>query len=163
MNNLSLIATVDKNYGTIDNQLFWRVPEIFDFYNDITFGKNIVVDQSALFSMPCEALDNRTIFVLSSQKLDSFFDVNSFANKKKLLSYIGRSKEQFFVIGTSLIYGLLLPHVNTMYLTLTDEYFGVDTCFPVFDKNCYSVTLMGEFQDGDLGYIRKKYVRKKEI
>lgn len=164
MDNLSLIAAIGKNYELgLDNHLLWHIPEDLAFYKKTTWGKNIIMGKRTMDSMPAKAFENRNAFVLSDVPLDTALDVNSFDSIDTLLNYIKNSKEDFIVVGGASIYRQFLPYVKTMYLTEIDEFFNADTFFPDFNIDNYDVTLMGEYQDGNLKYVRNKYVRKKEI
>ena len=164
MDNLSLIAAIGKNYELgLDNHLLWHIPEDLAFYKKTTWGKNIIMGKRTMDSMPAKSFENRNAFVLSDVPLDTTLDVNSFDSIDTLLNYIKNSKEDFIVVGGASIYRQFLPYVKTMYLTEIDEYFNADTFFPDFNIDNYDVTLMGEYQDGNLKYVRNKYVRKKEI
>lgn len=164
MDNLSLIAAIGKNYELgLDNHLLWHIPEDLAFYKRITWGKNIIMGKKTMESMPSKAFEGRKAFVLSDTALDTMLDVNSFDNIDNLLNYVKNSSEDFIVVGGASIYKQFIPYVKTMYLTEIDEYFNADTFFPDFNIDNYDVTLMGEYQDGNLKYVRNKYVRKKEL
>ncbi len=163
MDNISLIAAIGKNNELgLDNHLLWHIPEDLAFYKKMTYGKNVIVGRNTLFSMPAKAFDGRVAYVLSPDKLDVNFDVNSFDCIENLLKYIENSNDEFMVIGGASIYKQFLPYVKTMYLTEVNDYFDADTFFPDFDVNDYDVTLMGEYQEGNLNYVRNKYVRKRD-
>lgn len=164
MDNLSLIAAIGKNYELgLDNHLLWHIPEDLAFYKRITWGKNIIMGKKTMESMPSKAFEGRKAFVLSDTALDTMLDVNSFDNIDNLLNYVKNSSEDFIVVGGASIYKQFIPYVKTMYLTEIDEYFNADTFFPDFNIDNYDVTLMGEYQNGNLKYVRNKYVRKKEL
>lgn len=164
MDNLSLIAAIGKNSELgLDNHLLWHISEDLAFYKKMTWGKNIIMGKRTMDSMPLKAFEGRNAFVLSDIPLDTMLDVNSFDNINTLLNYVKNSKEEFIVVGGASIYKQFLPYVKTMYLTEIDEYFNADTFFPDFNVDDYDVTLMGEYEDGNLKYVRNKYVRKKEL
>lgn len=161
MKNLSLIAAIGKNNELgLNNHLLWHIPEDLAFYKKMTWGKNVIVGRNTLFSMPSKAFEGRVAFVLSPDKLDVNFDVNSFDNMDILLNYIKNSEEEFMVIGGASIYKQFLPYVDTMYLTEVDEYFDADTFFPEFDINDWDYIKLGEYSYDDLNYSRNKYKRK---
>ncbi len=162
MKNLSLIAAMGKNHEIgLDNHLLWHIPEDLQFYKKMTWGKNVVVGRNTLFSMPAKAFEGRVAYVLSPDKLDVNFDVNSFDNMKALLDFIESREEEFMVIGGASMYLQFLPYVDTMYLTEIDENYEADTFFPEFDVNDFDVELMGEYSYNNINYSRNKYVRKK--
>ena len=162
MKNLSLIAAMGKNHEIgLDNHLLWHIPEDLKFYKETTWGKNVIVGRKTLFSMPEKAFEGRVAYVLSPDKLDVNFDVNSFDNINNLLSFVESREDDFIVIGGASMYEQFLPYVDTMYLTEIDEYFDADTFFPYFDEEEFDVELMGEYSHNDLKYKRNKYTRKK--
>lgn len=162
MKNLSLIAAIGKNNELgLNNHLLWHIPEDLTFYKQMTWGKNVVVGRNTLFSMPHKAFENRTAFVLSPDKLDVNFDVNSFDNIDNLLKFIENSEEEFIVIGGASIYQQFIPYVNAMYLTEINEYFNADTFFPDFNRNDWEKQELGVYAFGELEYARNKYTRKR--
>ena len=162
MKNLSLIAAMGKNHEIgLDNHLLWHIPEDLKFYKEMTWGKNVIVGRNTLFSMPSKAFEGRVAYVLSPDKLDVNFDVNSFDNIYNLLKYVASREEEFMVIGGASMYEQFLPYVDTMYLTEIDEYFAADTFFPYFNEEEFDVELMGEYTHNELKYKRNKYTRKK--
>ena len=46
-------------------------------------------------------------------------------------------ENESFVIGGALIYNLLMPYVNKMYVTEIDEEFEGDTFFPIIDEKTW--------------------------
>ena len=162
MKNLSLIAAMGKNHEIgLDNHLLWHIPEDLKFYKETTWGKNVIVGRNTLFSMPPKAFEGRVAYVLSPDKLDVNFDVNSFDNINSLLSFVEEREEEFVVIGGASMYQQFLPYVDTMYLTEIDEYFEADTFFPYFNEEEFDVELMGEYSHNEMNYKRNKYTRKK--
>ena len=127
----------------------------------MTWGKNVIVGRNTLFSMPSKAFEGRVAYVLSPDKLDVSFDVNSFDNIYNLLKYVASREEEFMVIGGASMYEQFLPYVDTMYLTEIDEYFEADTFFPYFNEEEFDVELMGEYTYNNMNYRRNKYTRKK--
>ena len=141
MKNLSLIAAMGKNHEIgLDNHLLWHIPEDLKFYKETTWGKNVIVGRNTLFSMPEKAFEGRVAYVLSPDKLDVNFDVNSFDNINNLLSFVESREDDFIVIGGASMYEQFLPY---------------------FDEEEFDVELLGEYSHNNLKYKRNKHTRTK--
>ena len=167
MENLSLVAAVGRcNELGLDNHLIWKIKEDLKFYKKLTMHQNIIMGRKTFESMPAVALQQRNIFVLSSQELDKHYDINSFTNMESLLKYIEITNQNFIVVGGSTIYKAFLPYVDTMYLTEIDDYAKADTYFPHIDERVWNIeTIYNHVRDysvpNDVNYIRNRYVRRR--
>jgi len=169
MENLSLVAAIGKNNELgIDNHLIWKISEDLKFYRSLTLHKNIIMGRKTLESMPEGALKGRTINVLSSSPLDKVYDVNVFNSIESMLEYVRISNREFIVVGGASIYSEFLSYVDTMYLTLIDDYANADTFFPYIDYNDWEIEMLyshykESYDNRDVSYVRNKYVRRRKV
>ena len=169
MENLSLIAAIGRNNELgRDNKLIWIIKEDLAFYRKYTIHENIIMGRKTLESMPSKALEERNVFVLSSQKLDAYYDVNSHTDIEELLKYIEINPDKhFIVVGGAQIYREFMPYVDTMYLTEIDEYAAADTFFPEIDMDDWDIETIYYNNERDyldrnqIPYVRNRYVRKR--
>jgi len=168
MKNLILVAAIGANNELgLDNNLIWRIKEDLAFYRKLTLHQNIIMGRKTFESMPSKALEERNIFVLSSSKLDTHYDINCYNSVEELLKCIEITNEIFIVVGGSQIYKTLMPYVDTMYLTEINEYANADTFFPNIDihnwivETIYSDNEIDYLDSNKVPYIRNKYVRRR--
>lgn len=164
LNNLSLIAIMDKNYGIhLDDGLPWYIPEDIIFYKETILESNIIMGRNTFESMPVPAFSGRRLFVISSKPLDEYYNVDCFNSIETMLAYVKmKENEKFIVVGGAQTYEAFMPYVSTMYLTQILEHRTVGTYFPKFDIKDWNITLLGNFWKATTPYIRKKYARIKQ-
>lgn len=162
MENLSIIAAIGlENEIGIDNHLIWKLKEDHKFYRDMTMGKNLIMGRKTFESMPNSALIGRKPFVLSSQPLDRFCNVNSFDSIESIIKYVSFTNEEFMVVGGAQIYRQLLPYASTMYLTQIKDCQKADCYFPHFDSLDWQINLLSSGEENGIKYKINKYTRKK--
>ena len=115
-----------------------------------------------------KALEKRNPIVITSRKLDSFYDISSCSDVIEVLQYIEATpNEQFIVVGGAKIYEDMMPFVDTMYLTEINDYADADTFFPSIDidewdiEEIYCSTERNYNNQNKVPYTRNKYVRKR--
>lgn len=168
MENLSLIAAIGKNNELgLNNELIWKIKEDLVFYRNYTIYQNIIMGRKTFESMPPAALQKRNVFVLTSKKLDKYYDVNCYSNIEDLLEYIQSTERNFIVVGGAQIYEAFLPYVDTMYLTEINEYSNADTFFPKIDVHDWEIETVFEhnnidyLDDNYIPYVRNRYSRRR--
>ena len=164
MQNLTLLAAIGKNNELgVDNHLIWRIKEDLAFYKKMTLDHYLIMGRKTLVSLPAGALEGwRRPIVLSKRPLDRYCDLSCFNDLSSLLEFVSLVPEEFIVIGGSQIYKLLLPYVETMYLTeIQQEYPEADSYFREFDKSDWTSEVLGDYrkEGADPPYVRKKYIR----
>lgn len=164
MKNLSLIAAIGSNRELgLNNNLIWKIPEDLQFYKNKTMDKNIIMGRKTFESMPVSAFKGRNPIVISSRKMDLYYDVISFDNLASVLNYIEKSNKEFIVVGGSTIYNQFLPYVDTMYLTEVLERSRADTFFPYFYEDEWEINTILDCSKEKPPYIRNKYVRRRTL
>lgn len=142
----SLVVAYDDNRGIGLNQdLPWRLPEDLKRFKKITLNKPIVMGRNTFESLP-GMLPNRQHIVLSRdkdyrQKLNaSHPDVITLESKEAFLKFCKENpKDEYCIIGGSIIWNSFLPLIDIMYVTHVKGSFEVDTYFPEWDKNDFQI------------------------
>ena len=158
-----IVAKAQNNIIGKDNKLLWHIPEDLKRFKDITTGHTIITGRKTLESLG-RVLPNRKHIVFT-QNPD--FKVND-ENVKivhsmlEIQEYI-ENKEENFVIGGAMIYNLLMPYVNKMYITEIHKDFEGDTVFPKINLDIWKEVSREKGEDieqNDLEYDFVVYERK---
>ena len=159
-----IVAKAQNNIIGKDNKLLWHIPEDLKRFKDITTGHTIIMGRKTFESLG-RVLPNRKHIVFT-QNPD--FKVND-ENVKivhsmlEIQEYI-ENKEENFVIGGAMIYNLLMPYVNKMYITEIHKDFEGDTVFPKINLDIWKEVSREKGEDieqNDLEYDFVVYERKK--
>ena len=132
-----IVAKAQNNIIGKDNKLLWHIPEDLKRFKDLTTGHTIIMGRKTFESLG-RILPNRKHIVFT-QNPD--FKVND-ENVKvvhsmlEIQEYI-ESKEENFVIGGAMIYNLLMPYVNKMYVTELHKDFEGDAFFPKINSDIW--------------------------
>ena len=159
-----IVAKAQNNIIGKDNKLLWHIPEDLKRFKDITTGHTIIMGRKTFESLG-RILPNRKHIVFT-QNPD--FKVND-ENVKivhsmlEIQEYI-ENKEENFVIGGAMIYNLLMPYVNKMYITEIHKDFEGDTVFPKINLDIWEEVSREKGEDieqNNLEYDFVVYERKK--
>lgn len=161
---LKAIVAIDKNYGIgFENKLLVKIPDDLKNFKKITSNNVIIMGRKTYESIG--VLPNRINIVLSSKTIHNKkvitahniqeleFLVDSIQNHFKL-------EKEFFVIGGGIIYELLSPYYDEIYITKIDkEYKKVDTYFPQIleDKKWKLVEKSDNLKYNSLNYSYEIY------
>lgn len=130
-----IVAKAKNNIIGKDNKLLWHLPEDLKRFKELTTGHTIIMGRKTFESLG-RVLPNRKHIILS-QNPDFKVDnenveiVNSIEDLKEYID----SKEENFVIGGAMIYRLLMPYVDKMYITQIEKDFDGDSFFQKIDEN----------------------------
>ncbi len=158
-----IVAKAQNNIIGKDNKLLWHIPEDLKRFKDITTGHTIIMGRKTFESLG-RVLPNRKHIVFTQ---NSDFKVND-ENVKivhsmlEIQEYI-ENKEENFVIGGAMIYNLLMPYVNKMYITEIHKDFEGDTVFPKINLDIWKEVSREKGEDieqNDLEYDFVVYERK---
>ena len=158
-----IVAKAQNNIIGKDNKLLWHIPEDLKRFKDITTGHTIIMVRKTFESLG-RVLPNRKHIVFTQ---NSDFKVND-ENVKivhsmlEIQEYI-ENKEENFVIGGAMIYNLLMPYVNKMYITEIHKDFEGDTVFPKINLDIWKEVSREKGEDieqNDLEYDFVVYERK---
>lgn len=132
---LSIIVAIAKNYVIgKDNKLIWNIPADLKRFKKITTGHTVIMGRNTFLSLG-RVLPNRKHIVLSLTELDCDNEnVVVVDDIEKLDEYIDKDEENF-VIGGAMIYKLLMPKADRLYITEIDKDFEGDSYFPEISKD----------------------------
>ena len=159
-----IVAKAQNNIIGKDNKLLWHISEDLKRFKDITTGHTIIMGRKTFESLG-RVLPNRKHIVFT-QNPD--FKVND-ENVKivhsmlEIQEYI-ENKEENFVIGGAMIYNLLMPYANKMYITEIHKDFEGDTVFPKINLDIWEEVSREKGEDieqNNLEYDFVVYERKK--
>lgn len=133
---ISIIAAMDRNHliGN-NNQLPWHLPADFAHFKAITMEKPIVMGRKTFDSIG-KPLPGRINIILSRNcetVSKGVICVSSFEDAMAVVPDV----EEIMVIGGSMIYEMLLPLADRLYLTYVDAAFEGDAFFPKFDESAW--------------------------
>lgn len=129
-----IVAKAKNNIIGKDNKLIWNISDDLKRFKKLTEHHTIIMGRKTFESLG-RVLPNRKHVVLT-HNLDFDIDndnveiVNSIHDLDKYIN----SKEECFVIGGGLIYNLLLPYAQKLYITEIYEEFDGDTFFPKINQ-----------------------------
>ena len=129
-----VVAKAKNNVIGKDNHLLWHLPEDLKRFKELTTGHTIIMGRKTFESIG-KILPNRK-HIIFSQNPD--FKINNeqveiVHSMLQIQEYI-ESEEECFVIGGAMIYNLLMPYVQKMYVTQINKEFEGDTFFPRIDE-----------------------------
>ena len=125
-----IVAKAKNNIIGKDNKLIWDLPEDLKHFKEITTGHTIIMGRKTFESIG-RVLPNRKHIVFS-QNPDFKVDDENVEVVHSLLEIqsLIEAEEEAFVIGGAMIYNLLMPYVDKMYVTQINKEFEGDTFFP---------------------------------
>ena len=130
-----IVAKAKNNIIGKNNKLIWNISDDLKRFKKITKNHTIIMGRKTFESLG-RVLPNRKHVVLT-HNLD--FEINNenveIVNSIHDLDKYINSKEECFVIGGGLIYNLLLPYTQKLYITEIYEEFSGDTFFPKINQD----------------------------
>lgn len=159
-----IVAKAKNNIIGKDNKLLWNLPEDLKRFKKLTTGHVIIMGRKTFESIG-RVLPNRKHIIFSQNKGLKYEDENVEVvhSMLEIKEYIDNDEENF-VIGGAMIYNLLMPYVNKMYITQIDKEFEGDAFFPKIDEEKWEIIeeendLINEESNLNFSYIT--YERKK--
>ena len=160
-----IVAKAKNNIIGKDNGMLWKIPDDLKRFKEKTSGHTIIMGRKTFESLG-EILPERMHIILSRNP-DFNIDSNSVKVVHSLLElqpYM-EDEEEHFVIGGAIVYNLLMPYANKMYITQIDKDFEGDSLFPKINEEDWKEVSREEGQQdeiNDFKYEYITYVRKKE-
>ena len=158
-----IVAKAKNNIIGKDNKLLWNLPEDLKRFKKLTTGHVIIMGRKTFESIG-RVLPNRKHIIFSQNKGLKYDDENVEVvhSMLEIKEYIDNDEENF-VIGGAMIYNLLMPYVNKMYITQIDKEFEGDAFFPKIDEEKWEIIeeendLINEESNLNFSYIT--YERK---
>ena len=128
-----IVAKAKNNVIGKNNQLIWHLPEDLKHFKELTTGHTIIMGKNTFESLG-RVLPNRKHVVFAYEgelniDNENVQRVSSIDDIKELID----SEEESFVIGGAMMYKVLMPYCEKMYITEIDEEFDGDVKFPEID------------------------------
>jgi len=137
---LSIVVTMgNNNVIGKEGQAIWHLAEDWERFRKLTDGKTLIMGRITFESLK-EILPNRKYVVLCSNgklKVNNP-NVKVVTGTYELEEYVD-SEEECFVIGGGIVYRILMPHAQKMYITKIDHDFNGDIFFPEIDESKWKI------------------------
>ena len=132
-----IVAKAKNNIIGRDNKLLWNLPEDLNHFKELTTGHTIIMGRKTFESLG-KVLPNRKHIVFSQNPDFKVNDENVQVvhSMLEIQEYIENDEENF-VIGGAMIYNLLMPYVEKMYITQINKEFDGDAFFPKINENIW--------------------------
>ncbi len=161
-NMLSIIvAKSQNNVIGKNNGLIWNIPDDLKRFKMLTTNHTIIMGRKTFESIG-RVLPNRFHIILSN---DENYKVNNsnvkiVNNIDELEQYI-QDEAEHFVIGGAMIYKLLMPKCNKLYITQVEKEFEGDTFFPEINEKEWKIVKeeIGPKDENDFEYRYIDYER----
>lgn len=153
---ISIIVAIGLN-GLIGkgNDLPWHYPEDLKYFKETTLNKPVFMGYNtylSIYNRLGKALPKRTNYVLTYEdELPGGGIVI-----KDLNQFIQNHEEEVFCIGGKMIYEMMLPYADRLYITRVNKEYSGDIYFPKYDENLFE--LISSRTSGDL--VFEIYERK---
>ena len=135
-----IVAKAKNNVIGKNNELIWHLPEDLKRFKKLTTGHTIIMGRKTFESLG-RVLPERK-HIIFSQNPDFKVDdenVEIVHSMLQIQEYI-ESEEEHFVIGGAMIYNLLMPYINKMYVTQINKEFEGDAFFPKINEDIWKET-----------------------
>ena len=147
---ISLIFAIDENnlIGK-GNDLPWHYPEDLKYFKKTTLNKPVFMGYNtylSIYNRLGKALPNRTNYVLTFE--DSLPGEGIVV--KDLEEFTKKHEEEVFCIGGKMIYGMIIPYADRLYITRVNKEYEGDVYFPEYDESEF--TLVSSVESGDLTF-----------
>ena len=132
-----IVAKAKNNIIGKDNQLLCHISEDLKRFKDLTTGHVIIMGRKTFESLG-KVLPDRKHIVFSQNPDFKVADENVEVvhSMFQIQEYI-ENEEENFVIGGAMIYNLLMPYVQKMYVTEIDKEFEGDAFFPKINEETW--------------------------
>lgn len=137
---LSIIVAKSKNnvIGK-DNKLIWNIPDDLKRFKKLTTNHTIIMGRKTFESLG-RVLPNRKHIVLTNDENYTVDNPNvQIIHDEEELSKYEEDNQEHFVIGGAMIYKLLLPKCNKLYITEVEQEFEGDTFFPEIKQDEWKI------------------------
>lgn len=160
-----IVAKAKNNVIGKNNQLIWHLPEDLKHFKELTTGHTIIMGKNTFESLG-RVLPNRKHIVFAYEgelniDNDNVQRVSSIDEIKELID----SEEEAFVIGGAMMYKVLMPYCEKMYITEIDEEFDGDVKFPEIDLSKWQIAnsvpgIKNEKNPFDYNYVTYEKIEK---
>lgn len=158
-----IVAKAKNNIIGKDNGMLWKIPEDLKRFKEKTSGHTIIMGRKTFESLG--GILPERMHIILSRNPDFNIDSNCVKVVHSLLElqpYM-EDEEEHFVIGGAIVYNLLMPYANKMYITQIDKDFEGDSLFPKINEEEWKEVSReegGQDEINDFKYEYITYVRK---
>ena len=156
-----IVAKAKNNVIGKNNEIIWKLPTDMKRFKDLTTGHVIIMGRKTFESIG-RVLPNRKHIIFSQNPDFKVEDENVeiVHSMLQIQQYIEDENENF-VIGGAMIYNLLMPYVNKMYITQIDKEFEGDAFFPRVDSEKWEeIERLPQINENGINYEFITYKRK---
>ena len=156
-----IVAKAKNNVIGKNNEIIWKLPTDMKRFKDLTTGHVIIMGRKTFESIG-RVLPNRKHIIFSQNPDFKVEDENVeiVHSMLQIQQYIEDENENF-VIGGAMIYNLLMPYVNKMYITQIDKEFEGDAFFPRVDSEKWKeIERLPQINENGINYEFITYKRK---
>ena len=157
---LSIIVAIGPhNVIGMDNDLPWHYSEDLKYFKKVTLNHPVFMGYNtylSIYNRLGHALPKRNNYVLTYEKeLDGASAIHSLEE----LYELAKDDDEVFVIGGKMIYAMMLPVVDKLYITHVKKEYPGNVYFPEIDYSQFNLISETEALNGELVFA--VYERKK--
>lgn len=158
-----IVAKAKNNIIGKDNNLIWHLPEDLKRFKELTIGHTMIMGRKTFESLGRVLPDRKHIVFTQNPefKIDNE-NVEIVHSLLQIQEYI-ESEEEAFVIGGAMIYNLLMPYVNKLYVTQINEEFQGDAFFPKIDTKKWEIVDSQKGLQDEESKLNYEYITYKRI
>ncbi len=160
---MNLIVAIDSNNGIGKNgDLLCHLSADLKHFKEITSGKTVIMGYNTLISLPKSApLKNRKNIVLYEKDIEIEGAEVCHSTDELFEKIKDLNPDDVFVIGGAMVYTLLMPHCDKLYITHIDKAFDADRFLPeIKPDEWHAVEESDTMEENGLKF---KYVTYKRI
>jgi dihydrofolate reductase len=155
---LKLIASIDSKRGIAkDGSIPWQLQGDMRYFRGMTLYSNVLMGWDTFVSIGKEPLPNRTNYILTQRHVTLREDCEVIHNLK---SFLGRFREDLWVVGGAKVFEQTLPTATHLYVTRINKDFGCDEFFPAFEDKFKMISCSQEIEENGVMYRFEIWVRK---
>ena len=158
---ISIIAAIGENNELgRNNDLIWHLPNDLKFFKNVTSGHTVLMGRNTFWSLP-KVLPNRTNIVITDMDEDYPKEVVIYNSIESFMNDYRDKDEEVFIIGGASIYSQFVDKAENLYLTeIESSCPDASVYFPVFNKDDYDKSVVGENNDNGISYKHVLYKRR---
>jgi dihydrofolate reductase len=161
--NLSIIAAIGENNELgLRNKLLWHIPADLKRFKALTSGHTVVMGRITFESINSKPLPNRRNIIISRSGIPATPGIIIISTMDELFEILNFNEETF-ILGGGMIYELLLPYADKMYLTIVHKTYSADTFFPVFDRSHWKITEQTVIEDDPVAGVSYSFINYSRV
>ena len=134
-----IVAKAKNNVIGKNNQLIWHLPEDLKHFKELTTGHTIIMGKNTFESLGRVLPNRKHIVFANNGELDINDENVQTVSSIGEIQYLIDGNEESFVIGGAMMYKVLMPYCDKMYITEIDEEFYGDAKFPEIDLGKWKI------------------------